>query len=75
MHAAPAELMKEYVNLQNFSRTSEIMEAMKEMFRDVIQQVMQSELDSELGFEKSQRGVCRAPICHASMLRDAVVRQ
>jgi len=56
VHGAPAELMKEYVNAQNFSSTSEIMEAMKEMFRDVIQQVMESELDSELGFEKSQRG-------------------
>lgn len=55
MNGAPAELMKEYVNAQHFSSTSEIMEAMKEMFRDVIQQVMESELDSELGFEKSQR--------------------
>jgi len=56
MNGAPEELMKKYVNAQQFSSTSEIMEAMKEMFRDVIQQVMEIELDSELWFEKSQRG-------------------
>ena len=28
--------------------TTEIMEAMKEMFRDVLQQVLESELDAEL---------------------------
>ena len=31
------------------------MNAMKEIFRDVLQQVMESELDTELGYEKSQR--------------------
>ncbi len=33
--AVPAELMKEYVNSQQFKSTADIMEAMKEMFRDV----------------------------------------
>jgi len=32
-----------------------IMNAMKDMFRDVIQQVMESELETELGYEKSAR--------------------
>ena len=36
MNTAPQELLKEYVKSQNFSSTAEIMEAMKEMFRDVI---------------------------------------
>ena len=40
---------------QHFSSTTEIMDAMKEMFRDDLQQVMESELDTELGYEKSQR--------------------
>ena len=40
---------------QKFNSTTEIMGAMKEMFRDVLQQVMESELDAELGYEKSQR--------------------
>jgi len=55
MNSAPAKLLKSYVNSQNFTSTNEIMEAMKDMFRDVIQQVMESELDQELGYEKSER--------------------
>ncbi len=42
---------------QHFSSTTEIMDAMKEMFRDDLQQVMESELDTELGYEKSQRDI------------------
>lgn len=45
------EIMKAYMDSQKFNSTTEIMEAMKEMFRDVLQQVM----ESELGYEKSQR--------------------
>ena len=37
MEKAPAELMKEYVNSQKFTSTTEIMEAMKAMFGDVLQ--------------------------------------
>ena len=49
MEKAPAELMKEYVNSQKFTSTTEIMEAMKAMFGDVLQQVMEAELDTKLG--------------------------
>ena len=55
MGKAPAELMKEYVNSQKFTSTTEIMEAMKAMFGDVLQQVMEAELDTKLGYEKSER--------------------
>ena len=55
MEKAPKEMLKAYVDSQEFSSTNQIMEAMKEMFRDVLQQVMESELDTELGYEKSQR--------------------
>lgn len=55
MTAVPAELMREYVKSQQFKSTADIMEAMKEMFRDVLQQVMESELETELGYEKSMR--------------------
>jgi len=47
--------MKAYVDSQNFTSTTDIMNAMKEMFRDALQQVMESELDMELGYEKSER--------------------
>ena len=55
MSATPAEMMKEYVNSQKFSSTTEVMAAMKEMFKDVLQQVMESELDNKLDYEKSER--------------------
>jgi transposase-like protein len=55
MNSTPAELLKSYVQSQQFTSTTDIMEAMKEMFRDVIQQVMETELSEELGFEKSER--------------------
>jgi len=55
MSVIPAELMKEYVNSQKFSSTTEVMAAMKEMFKDVLQQVMECELDNKLGYEKSER--------------------
>lgn len=49
MNAVPAEILKEYVKRQGFTSTEEIMNAMKDMFRDVIQQVMESEPETELG--------------------------
>ena len=55
MEKTPKEMLKAYVDSQKFGSTTEIMDAMKEMFRDVLQQVMESELDAELGYEKSQR--------------------
>ena len=53
MEKVPAELMKEYVNSQKFTNTTEIMEAMKAMFGDVLQQVMEAELDTKLGYSES----------------------
>ena len=55
MQSAPQELLKQYVQSQHFTSTADIMEAMKEMFRDVIQQVMEVEMDEELGRERCQR--------------------
>ena len=55
MQSAPKDLLKEYVRSQQFSSTAEIMQAMKEMFRDVIEQVMEVEMDDELGRQRCQR--------------------
>ena len=55
MQSAPRELLKQYVQSQHFTSTADIMEAMKEMFRDVIQQVMEVEMDEELGRERCER--------------------
>ena len=54
MNTAPQELLKEYVQIQHFTSTAEIMRAMKEMFRDVLQTVMEAEMDEELGRERCQ---------------------
>lgn len=48
-------MLKAYVDSQKFNSTAEIMDATKEMLRDVLQQIMESELDAELGYGKSQR--------------------
>jgi len=55
MQSAPKDLLKEYVQSQQFRSTADIMEAMKEMFRDVIEQVMEVEMDAELGRTRCQR--------------------
>ena len=39
MRPVPQDLLKEYVQSQKFTSTSEIMQAMKEMFCDVIKTV------------------------------------
>ena len=55
MQTTPKNLLKEYVQSQHFTSTSDIMQAMKEMFRDVIEQVMEVEMEDELGRERCQR--------------------
>ena len=55
MQPVPQELLKQYVQSQQFTSTADIMSAMKEMFRDIIQQVMEVEMDEELGRERCQR--------------------
>ena len=55
MTKAPAEMMREFVRSQNFTSTDEIMEAMKDMFKDVLQQVLECELTDKLGYDKSER--------------------
>ena len=42
MQSVPQDLLKEYVQSQHFTSTTEILAAMKEMFRDVIQTVMEN---------------------------------
>ena len=55
MEKASKEMLREFVNSQHFTSTSEIMESMKELFSDVLQQVMEAELEEKLGYEKSER--------------------
>ena len=54
MEKTPKEVLKAYVDSQKFSSTTQIMDAMKEMFRDVLQQVMESD-GYRAGVRKKQR--------------------
>ena len=55
MEKASKELLKEFVNSQKFTSTTDILNSMKELFSDVLQQVMEAELEEKLGYEKSER--------------------
>jgi transposase-like protein len=47
------ELLKNYVNEQSFSTPDDVLNAMKEMFKDVLQEVLEAEMDSHLGYDKN----------------------
>lgn len=49
MEKTSKEMLKAYIDSQKFNTTTEIMDALKEMFRDVLQQAMERELEAELG--------------------------
>lgn len=48
MENTASQLLKDYVNSQNFRSTADIMEAMRELFRDALQQVMEVELEEKI---------------------------
>lgn len=72
MQSAPQDLLREYVRTQHFTSTADIMQAMKEMFRDVIQQVMEVEMDEELGRERCQVQTLRK---RAEIIATAILRR
>lgn len=53
----PKETIREFIREQNFTNTTDIMEAIKDMFRDVLQEVMEAELDTELGYDRQARRI------------------
>lgn len=55
METTASKMIQDYVNSQKFTSTSDIMKAMKNLFRDALQQVMEGELEQQLGYEKSER--------------------
>ena len=55
MEKTSKELLKEFVNSQHFTSTTDIINSMKELFSDVLQTVMEAELEEKLGYEKSER--------------------
>lgn len=57
MSAIPKEVIKDLIWEQKFTNTTEVMNAIKEMFKDVLEEIMEAELDNELGYEKQE---CRS---------------
>jgi transposase-like protein len=51
----PKEVIRELIKESNFKSTTDIMEAIKGMFKDVLQEVMEAELDTQLGYNKQER--------------------
>ena len=70
MEKASKEMLKEFVNSQHFTSTTEIMNSMKELFSDVLQQVMEAELEEKLGYEKSERIVENVESGHVKNYRN-----
>ena len=46
------EILREYISDQEFTSSGDVLEAMKEMFRDVLQEALEAEMDEELGYKK-----------------------
>ena len=70
MEKASKEMLREFVNSQHFTSTTEIMNSMKELFSDVLQQVMEAELEEKLGYEKSERMTENAESGHVKNYRN-----
>ena len=46
------ELLRKYIKEQNFTSPNEILNSLKDMFRDVLQESLEDEMDEALGYEK-----------------------
>lgn len=64
MKTIPKEVIKDLIREEKFSNTTEVMIAIKDMFRDVLQEIMEAELEAELGYEKQERrsGDAKSPM-------------
>ena len=46
------ELLREFVKQQKFTSTSEVLESLKDIFKDVLQETLEAEMDEHLGYDK-----------------------
>jgi transposase-like protein len=52
MTRIPKELIREMVREEKYKSTDEVLNTMKEMFRDVLQEALEVELEEKLGYDK-----------------------
>lgn len=48
------ELLRAYINEQNFTNPNEVLSSLKELFKDVLQEALEGELDETLGYGKHE---------------------
>lgn len=48
------ELLRAYINEQNFTNPNEVLYSLKELFKDVLQEALEAELDETLGYGKHE---------------------
>ena len=46
------ELLRNYVNEQNFKSPDDVLSAIKDMFKDILQETLEAEMDTQLGYGK-----------------------
>ena len=52
MSGISKEILRDYIKEQNFTSTNQILDAMKDMFKDVLQETLEAEMDTQLGYDK-----------------------
>lgn len=55
MSTIPREAIREFIKQGNFKTSEELLEVIKDLFRDALQEVMEGELDAVLGYDKQER--------------------
>ena len=52
MSSISKEILRDYINNQKFTSPTEVLTAMKSMFKDILQETLEAEMDSQLGYDK-----------------------
>jgi putative transposase len=52
MSGISKEILRNYIKEQNFTSPNQVLDAMKDMFKDVLQETLEAEMDTQLGYDK-----------------------
>ena len=63
MSMIPKEVISELIKESEFKSTTDIMNAIKDIFKDVLQEFMESELDTQLSYDKHERRLTETAKC------------
>ncbi|WP_054743231.1 IS256 family transposase [Cellulosilyticum ruminicola] len=54
MSVLPKDLVRNFIKEQHFTNTDDVLNLLKEMFKDVLQEALEVELEEKLGYDKYQ---------------------